>query len=121
MSDYQSLAKFRRLWLIFGRRIDYYGVTFDHLVPVDDQTPEVLQINMTEIEYDGGQYVDDVLRFTVNHTEYTGRKVLAVPRCCQLRRGTTDRRRVNDSVFRTDTLRAQGPVYMTDDDMGAPP
>jgi hypothetical protein len=29
--------------------IDYYGVTFDHLVPPDDTNPEVLQINIVEI------------------------------------------------------------------------
>lgn len=31
------------------RLIDYYGVTFDHLVPADDTNPEVLQMNIIEI------------------------------------------------------------------------
>ncbi|KID97583.1 hypothetical protein MAJ_06455, partial [Metarhizium majus ARSEF 297] len=36
------------------RVIDYYGVTFDHLVPADDPDPEVLQINIFEMDYDEG-------------------------------------------------------------------
>ncbi|GIK05190.1 hypothetical protein Aspvir_009293 [Aspergillus viridinutans] len=36
--------------------IDYYGVTFDHLVPPDDTNPEVLQINIIEIEDDNVIY-----------------------------------------------------------------
>ncbi|RSL57091.1 hypothetical protein CEP54_008501 [Fusarium duplospermum] len=35
-------------------RIDYYGVTFDHLVPSDDTDPEVLQINIIEMDHDEG-------------------------------------------------------------------
>ncbi|PNH69907.1 hypothetical protein VD0001_g7027 [Verticillium dahliae] len=34
--------------------IDYYGVTFDHLVPADDPNPEVLQININEMDDDEG-------------------------------------------------------------------
>ncbi|KAK9445228.1 hypothetical protein VB005_00336 [Metarhizium brunneum] len=36
------------------RVIDYYGGTFDHLVPADDPDPEVLQINIFEMDYDEG-------------------------------------------------------------------
>lgn len=36
--------------------------------------------------------------FYVDPDEYTGIKVLAVPRCCQKRRDTQDRGRVNDGV-----------------------
>jgi hypothetical protein len=43
-----------------GSFIDYYGITFDHLVPADDTDPEVLQINIFEIEDDGGIYVNEV-------------------------------------------------------------
>ncbi|OHF03067.1 hypothetical protein CORC01_01451 [Colletotrichum orchidophilum] len=35
--------------------IDYYGVTFDHLVPVDDVDPEVLQINIIATDDDDGK------------------------------------------------------------------
>ncbi|KID62955.1 uncharacterized protein G6M90_00g079560 [Metarhizium brunneum] len=64
------------------RVIDYYGVTFDHLVPADDPDPEVLQINIFEMDYDEGLYANTYLPFKVDPSEYTGRKVLAVPRCC---------------------------------------
>jgi hypothetical protein len=59
---------------------DYYGVTFDHLVPADDPDPEVLVINIIEVDNDGGEYADggkyanEVLLFPVNPTEYTGQK-----------------------------------------------
>ncbi|OAA62645.1 hypothetical protein SPI_04185 [Niveomyces insectorum RCEF 264] len=39
---------------------DYYGVTFDHLVPASDSNPEVLQINIIELEVDHGPYADGV-------------------------------------------------------------
>ncbi|TVY14154.1 hypothetical protein LARI1_G007782 [Lachnellula arida] len=78
--------------------IDYYGITFDHLVPIDDIDPEVLQINIMEIEDDGGIYANKYSRFRIDPADYTGKKVLALPRCCQTRKGTTDRRRVNEAV-----------------------
>lgn len=80
--------------------IDYYGVTFDHLVPADDTDPEVLQINIVEIEDDAGAYANKYNPFDIDPEEYIGKKVLAVPRCCQYRKGTTDRLRVNDGVKR---------------------
>ncbi|KAI0114385.1 hypothetical protein GGR51DRAFT_504154 [Nemania sp. FL0031] len=83
-------------------KIDYYGVTFDHLVPADDPDPDVLQINICELDYDGGERADGTLLFPVNPADYTGKKVLAVPRCCQKRKGTTDRGRVNDGVMDRD-------------------
>jgi hypothetical protein len=84
--------------------MDYYGVTFDHLVPSGDLDPDVLQINICELEietgpYAGGEaYANKYLQFAVDASEYAGKKVLAVPRCCQKRKGTQDRGRVNDSV-----------------------
>lgn len=84
------------------RRIDYYGVTFDHLVPADCSDPEVLQINIIEMDDDEGAYANEYLSFVVDPAEYTGRKVLAVPRCCQKRKGTQDRLRVNSSVTERD-------------------
>lgn len=84
------------------RVIDYYGVTFDHLVPADDTNPEVLQINIVEIENDNGIYANTWLSFAVDPTEFIGKKVLAVPRCCQKRKGTQDRGRVNTCVDQRD-------------------
>lgn len=84
------------------RRIDYYGVTFDHLVPVDDSNPEVLVVNIIEVDNDGGKFASEVLPFSINPSEYTGKKVLAVPRCCQHKKGTQDRGRINDEVAERD-------------------
>ncbi|KAF2181273.1 hypothetical protein K469DRAFT_692145 [Zopfia rhizophila CBS 207.26] len=82
--------------------IDYYGVTFDHLVPADDLNPEVLAISIIEVDNDGGAFANEVLSFPIDPTEYTGKKVLAVPRCCQVKKGTQDRGRVNGLVAERD-------------------
>lgn len=73
-------------------------MTFDHLVPANETDPEVLQINIIEIEDDGGAYANRYMPFAVDPAEFVGKRVLAVPRCCQNRRGTQDRGRVNDNV-----------------------
>ena len=78
--------------------MDYYGVTFDHLVPTGDTDPEVLQINIIEIEDDSGVYANKYNSFDIDPAEYIRQKVLAVPRCCQKRKGTTDRIRINNAV-----------------------
>ncbi|KAI0903665.1 hypothetical protein F4823DRAFT_568462 [Ustulina deusta] len=76
---------------------DYYGVTFDHLVPADDMDPEVLQINIIELETDEGPYAGGVeyantyLNVKIDPADYVGKRILAVPRCCQKRKGTQDR------------------------------
>lgn len=80
-----------------------YGVTFNHLVPLDDLDPEILQINIIEMDDDGGEYANTYLPFEVNPADYTGKKVLAVPRCCQKRKGTQDRSRINFFVNKRDT------------------
>jgi hypothetical protein len=84
------------------REIDYYGVTFDHLVPADDPDPKVMQINVIEIEDDNGAYANEHMAFAVDLAEFVGKKVLAVPRCCQKRKGTQDRARVNSCVEERD-------------------
>ena len=92
-------------WLTVTYRfsyIDYYGVTFDHLVPADDPDPEVLAISIIEVDNDGGAFAHKVLPFQIDPTEYTGKKVLAVPRCCQVKEGTQDRQRWNTSVAQRD-------------------
>jgi hypothetical protein len=78
--------------------IDYHRVTFDHLVPADEPDPEVLVINIIEVDNDGGKYANEVLLFPINPTEYTGKKVLAVPRYYQHKKGTQDRGRINGEV-----------------------
>lgn len=88
--------------------IDYYGVTFDHLVPADDPDPEVLVINIIELDDDGGVYADggkyarEVLPVSVYPADYSGKKVLAVPRCCQHKKGTQDRKLINSLVAERD-------------------
>lgn len=44
-------------------QIDYFGVRFDHLVLADDDNPEVLQINVTEMDDGGGAYANETLPF----------------------------------------------------------
>lgn len=78
--------------------IDYYGVTFDHLVPVDDTNPEVLQINIIEIEDDTGLYAQRYNEFVIDPADYIGKQVLGAPRCCSRRKGSSDRERINDAV-----------------------
>ena len=78
--------------------IDYYGVTFDHLVQGDDMNPEVLQINIVEIEDDAGVYATRYNKFAIDPADYIGKRVLGVPRCCSTRKGTSDRKRINDAV-----------------------
>jgi hypothetical protein len=58
-----------------------------------------------EIEADEGEYANEYLPFTIDPADYIGKKILAVPRCCQNRKGTTDRRRVNGSVAERDVVR----------------
>ena len=80
----------------------------DHLVPADDPNSEVLAINIIKMDInggvyaDGGKYANEILLFSVNLIEYTGKKVLAVPRCCHHKRGTQDRRRINREVAERD-------------------
>lgn len=87
---------------IFLSRIDYYGVTFDHRVPADDLDLGVLAINIIEVDNDGGVYARGVLSFRIDPTEYTGKKVLAALRCCQIKKGTLDRGRENSSIAKRD-------------------
>lgn len=88
-----------------SREIDYYGVTFDHLVPPDEYYPDVLQINIFEIDADDGEYANTFLPFKIDAAGYVGKKILAVPRCCQKRKGTQDRTRVNGLVAQHDLIR----------------
>lgn len=88
--------------------IHYFRVTFDHRVPEDDVNPEVLVINIIEVDDGGGAYADsgiyasEVLLFSINLEEFTGRRVLAVPRCCQKKKGTRDQRLINNQAAERD-------------------
>jgi hypothetical protein len=68
----------------------------------------VLQINIIEIEGDGAAYANKYLRFAVDPADYTRKKILAVPRCCQKRKGTQDRGRINFSV--ANRMKAKGTL-----------
>jgi hypothetical protein len=66
--------------------------------------PEVLQINIIELETDEGPYAGGVeyantyLNVKIDPAEYVGKRILAVPRCCQKRKGTQDRGKINEEV-----------------------
>lgn len=68
----------------------------------------MLQINIIEMEIDdgpfanGAAYANEGLLFPVDPTDYEGKKVLAVPRCCQKRKGSQDRMRINSEVAERD-------------------
>lgn len=49
------------------------------------------------------KYASVVFPFSINAIEYTGRKVLAVTRCCQHKKGTQDHRRINREVSERDS------------------
>lgn len=78
-----------------GSTIDYYGVTFDHLVPLDDLDPEILQINIIEMDDGGLKYAKTYLPSQVDSAVHAGKKVLAVPRCCQKGKEPQDRSRIS--------------------------
>lgn len=54
------------------------------------------------MDNDGGAFANEVLPFSIEITEYVGKKVLAVPRCCQVKKGTQDRGRINGLVAERD-------------------
>lgn len=95
-------------------KIDYYGVTFDHLVPAGDVDPDTLQINIVELETtegpfaNGAAYAEECLLFPVDPADYVGKRVLASHRCCSKRKGTQDRGRINGEVAERDAGRKSG-------------
>lgn len=54
--------------------INCYGVTFNHLVPVNNPNPEVLPISFIRTKSDGGAFANKYLLFSVDPTEYAERK-----------------------------------------------
>jgi hypothetical protein len=59
-----------------------------------------LQINIIEMDDDDGDYAKTWLFFQPDLSKYIGKAILAVPRCCQKRKGTQDRRRVKELMNR---------------------
>ena len=101
----------KETWSKSIREIDYYGITFDHNVPAGEKNPEVLAINIIELEAESGEFADGIefakryLHVKIDPDEYIGKRILAVPRCCQLKKGTQDQSRTNWMVDERD---AQG-------------
>lgn len=79
-----------------------------------------MQININEMDHDGGAYANKYLLFTVDPAEYTGRRALAVPRCCQKRKGTQDRSRINFMVAERDGV-ADREAFICHDKTGKRP
>ncbi|KAK1975434.1 hypothetical protein LZ30DRAFT_808466 [Colletotrichum cereale] len=66
---------------------------------IKHESRELLQVNILEIDDDNGEYANNALPFRIDAKDCTGKKVLAVPRCCQKRKGIQDCARVHDHVL----------------------
>ncbi|KAF1992681.1 hypothetical protein P154DRAFT_452359, partial [Amniculicola lignicola CBS 123094] len=62
--------------------INYYRVTFDYLILADNLNLEVLAISIIEVDNNGGTFANKYLLLLVDSTEYIGKKVLTILRCC---------------------------------------
>ncbi|KAI3332454.1 hypothetical protein HD806DRAFT_480605 [Xylariaceae sp. AK1471] len=77
--------------------LEGYAITFDHLLgPDDEDDPETLMLNILDPN-------DPLIAnfITIDKDPYTSGPepvLLLVPRCCQARKGTTDRRRINREI-----------------------
>jgi hypothetical protein len=58
----------------------------------------IIELGHNGIYENGSIYANEVLPFPVDPANYIGRRVLAVPRCCQHKRGTQDRKLINGMV-----------------------
>ncbi|KAI1171012.1 hypothetical protein F4777DRAFT_566894 [Nemania sp. FL0916] len=74
-----------------------YAITFDHLLgPEHEDDPETLMLNIVDPNDDA-----EAKFITIDKSLYTSETepvLLLVPRCCQVRKGTTDRRRINREI-----------------------
>ncbi|KAI0102205.1 hypothetical protein GGR51DRAFT_298461 [Nemania sp. FL0031] len=77
--------------------LEGYAITFDHLLgPDDEDDPETLMLNIVD---PNEPPIADLI--TVDKSPYISKSepvLLLVPRCCQVRKGTTDRRRINREI-----------------------
>ncbi|KLU89633.1 hypothetical protein MAPG_08604 [Magnaporthiopsis poae ATCC 64411] len=97
MGTYQDSVR-----VLASRISDMYGITFDHLVPADDDDPHTLCL-LYELEREipvsaGVDYVNERVLFPVNLADHAGKRVLAVPRCCQTAFGVQDNFRIDSRV-----------------------
>ncbi|OCK77497.1 hypothetical protein K432DRAFT_304084, partial [Lepidopterella palustris CBS 459.81] len=60
--------------------INYYRVTFDYLIPANNLILEVLAISIIKVDNNRGTFTNKHLLFSVDPTEYTGKKVLTILR-----------------------------------------
>ncbi|KAI0535877.1 hypothetical protein GGR58DRAFT_515031 [Xylaria digitata] len=77
--------------------LEGYAITFDHLLGPDDEgDPETLMLNI--VDPNDPPEADLI---TIDKSPYTSGHepvLLLIPRCCQVRKGTTDRRRINRGI-----------------------
>ncbi|KEY68341.1 hypothetical protein S7711_10424 [Stachybotrys chartarum IBT 7711] len=66
-------------WIHHKNEIDYYGVTFDINIPPDEYFPEILQINILEIEADQGEYANECLPFMIERQTTLARRSWRCP------------------------------------------
>ncbi|KAI0489837.1 hypothetical protein F4859DRAFT_462554 [Xylaria cf. heliscus] len=77
--------------------LEGYAITFDHLLgPDDEDDPETLMLNI--INPNDPQRAGFIMIDTSPYTSGPEPVLLLVPRCCQVRKGTTDRRRINREI-----------------------
>ncbi|KAI1146655.1 hypothetical protein F4825DRAFT_440057 [Nemania diffusa] len=77
--------------------LEAYAITFDHLLgPDDEDDPETLMLNI--VDPNDPLSADLITIDTSPYTSGSELVLLLVPRCCQIRKGTTDRRRINREV-----------------------
>lgn len=81
-------------------KIDYYGVTFDHNVPADDEFPRSCKFRLLEIEADDEEHSIKVLPFQIDPACYIGKKILALSWCCQCSKSSTDYKSFNGLAAR---------------------
>lgn len=98
-----------------AKDIDYYGVTFDHLLDdVDGDDPEVLQINIIETEYDSAAYTNKYSQLQIDPREYILSECL--PSIDAARHGEVQRitdglmKMLMPDVWRNETGRVDSPI-----------
>lgn len=89
-----------------NKYIDYYEFTFDHLVPSDDEDPEVMVITIYETEYDGAAFAQRYCPVTIDPSEYVPHQ-MRVLACPYLYSSDCHRTSVNNDVKRRETDRRE--------------
>ncbi|KAI1745540.1 hypothetical protein F4680DRAFT_105724 [Xylaria scruposa] len=77
--------------------LEEYAITFDHLLGThDEDDPETLMLNI--VDPNDTTRADLIIIEKSPYTSGPEPVLLLVPRCCQVRKGTTDRRRINREI-----------------------